>query len=96
MKPDPGREAMLEPRAPRTLGPPRAEKCERCGEPAERRARFWRPIIAVIGDEKRGAPVSDDFDLCDTCFLLWMRDSDRTPDESMAFWGSYRDGGDDD
>jgi hypothetical protein len=92
MRPDPGREGMMEPRAPLTLGPPLEAACERCGEPAERHARFWRPII---GDEEPGDPRSDDYDLCDTCFLLWKLDSDRTPDESMNFWENYDDGGDD-
>jgi hypothetical protein len=89
--PDPGREHMMEPRPPRTLGPPEAAECERCGEPAERRARFWRPLV---GDEKPGNTEFDDFDLCDTCWLLWMRDSDRTPEEFMAFWENYDDGRD--
>jgi hypothetical protein len=92
MKPDPGREHMMEPRAPMTLGPPEEAECDRCGESAERRVRFWRPII---GDEKPGDDESDDFDFCDTCFLLWAKTSDMTPEESMDFWLGYDDGGDD-
>lgn len=91
MKPDPGREHMHDPRPPRTLGPPEAEECERCGEPAERSVRFWRPIV---GDEKPGDIEFDDFDFCDTCYLLWAKDSDRTPEQSMEFWEHYDDGGD--
>jgi hypothetical protein len=103
MTPDPGREAMMEPRAPLTLGPPQAEKCERCGEPAERRARFWKPTIGgdlepddddLDPEDEPGDGESHDFDLCDTCYLLWAKSSDMTPEENLEFWSNYDDGRD--
>jgi hypothetical protein len=94
--PDPGREHMMEPRPPLTLGPPEAVECDRCHEPAERRVRFWRPLIGadIEPDDDESGDESDDFDLCDTCYLLWAKGSDMTPEENLEFWSHYDDGGD--
>jgi hypothetical protein len=69
------RDEKTAPAPPEVIGPPEGDECERCrDEPAEHRVRLnW----------SNGPPEAD---LCGTCFLVELRESGRTYQESYDYW----------